>query len=325
MSKSNSVTQNLALHEINVDDTIQQRVKIDCDTVKSYAEDMKAGAKFPPVIVFKHGNDYYLADGCHRIEAAKLADLGEIKADVREGSYRDAKLYACSANIKHGLRRTNADKRKAIKTLLKDDEWRCQSDTLIGNHCGAHHQTVGKVRALLRKEIAPAKLSSASQATDGTFKKVEIANGTISEENEETASLDLRKTADGRVMNVAKIRAANTKRGRQSKRTSNQEPQQKTDSPDGPETQAVDHFLEGCRELHEFLPDKINQRDVFQVMARARDLLIRCLQRLDIVDARNCVLKIRDAFEQTKEEGKVDAITRPAYPEDPTEQPGLQP
>ena len=39
----------------------------------------------------------------------------EIAADVRQGTRRDALLFAAGANSSHGLSRTTADKRRAIE------------------------------------------------------------------------------------------------------------------------------------------------------------------------------------------------------------------
>jgi len=46
--------------------------------------------------------------------------LTKISADVREGSRRDAILYAVGANASHGLKWTNRDKPNAVMVLLKD-------------------------------------------------------------------------------------------------------------------------------------------------------------------------------------------------------------
>ena len=57
-----------------------------------------AGVVFPPVIVFHDGADYWLADGFQRLIAAEELGLTEFSADVREGTRRDAILYAVGAN-----------------------------------------------------------------------------------------------------------------------------------------------------------------------------------------------------------------------------------
>ncbi|MBT3274957.1 MAG: streptomycin biosynthesis regulator, partial [Spirochaetales bacterium] len=50
-------------------------------------------------------------------------DLLEIDADIRQGTQQDAVLHSVGANAAHGARRTNDDKRLAVKTLLCDGEW----------------------------------------------------------------------------------------------------------------------------------------------------------------------------------------------------------
>ena len=114
---------NLSLDRIRIDGGTQSRAKIDQDVVVEYATAMQEGAKFPPVTVFHDGAEYFLADGFHRYFAAKKAGSPGIKCDVKEGTLRDAILYSFGANHDHGLRRTTADKRKAVIAMLSDIEW----------------------------------------------------------------------------------------------------------------------------------------------------------------------------------------------------------
>ncbi len=137
----------IAVAALRLDGGTQPRAGLDGNTVGEYAEALAAGAVFPPVVVFHDGADYWLADGFHRVRAAQSAELAEIAADVREGTRRDAALYAAGANATHGLRRTNADKRRAVLTLLEDEEWRGWSDREIARRCGVTHPFVAKLRA----------------------------------------------------------------------------------------------------------------------------------------------------------------------------------
>ena len=102
---------------------------------------------FPPVVVFTDSKgNYWLADGFHRVEAAKLEGIERIKCEVKQGQQREALIYAAGANKKHGLKRTAGDKRRAVTILLDDEVWREKSDRIIGEYCGVHGSYVTKMR-----------------------------------------------------------------------------------------------------------------------------------------------------------------------------------
>ena len=127
--------------------------------VDEYALAMGEGDQFPPLVVFWDGENYWLADGFHRLEACNIymqaRDLPglDIDCEVLEGTRRDAILYACGANAEHGLPRTNADKRNAVVTLLRnpltsqDENGVLWSDRAIARICKVDHKFVGKIRA----------------------------------------------------------------------------------------------------------------------------------------------------------------------------------
>jgi hypothetical protein len=144
----------VSLDRIPAEVGAQARVKIRGEVVRHYAAAMTAqqaegGVRFPPVVLFTDGQQLWLADGWHRVLAARRAGLTEIAADVRPGTERDALLHSVSANSAHGLPRTNADKRKAVSLLLADSEWSQWSDREIGRHCQVDHTVVGRMRRTL--------------------------------------------------------------------------------------------------------------------------------------------------------------------------------
>lgn len=138
--------QTLRTDQIGLDDVTQMRQGVSHETVREYAEAMEQGAEFPPVIVYFDGRRHWLADGFHRARAHRFLSLPDIKADVREGTQRDAILHAVGANASHGLRRTNADKRRAVEALLKDEEWSKWSNREIARRCLVDEGTVRKLR-----------------------------------------------------------------------------------------------------------------------------------------------------------------------------------
>ena len=124
------------------------RAGMNADTILDYETVIRAAGAwpFPPVIIYYDGAHYWLADGFHRLNAAYRADLTAIPAEVRAGTRRDAILHAAGANASHGLRRTNADKRRAVEVLLRDAEWSKWSDQEISRRCAVDAKTVGTIR-----------------------------------------------------------------------------------------------------------------------------------------------------------------------------------
>src|SRR5258708_6548944 len=110
----------LRLDSIRLNAGTQTRAHIDDATVAEYAEAMARGDCFPPVVVFQNDGDVVLADGFHRVKAARRAKLKHLLAEIRQGGRSDALRFALGANHKHGLRRTNGDKRRAIEIALAE-------------------------------------------------------------------------------------------------------------------------------------------------------------------------------------------------------------
>lgn len=159
--------EKIPLASIKTDGGTQMRAAVNWETVKEYADAMREGDTFPPIVTYYDGETYWLADGFHRLAAWKQAftvpgapgvhDPAEIPAEVKAGGRRDAILHAINANANHGLRRTNADKRRAVEVLLRDLEWSQWSNGAIAKACGVSDMFVGA----LRKELTPNGLESA--------------------------------------------------------------------------------------------------------------------------------------------------------------------
>ena len=139
----------LELDQIRIDGGTQSRVELNQETVAEYAQAFTAGATFPPVVAFFDGANYWLADGFHRYFGARDAGESAIDAEIRTGTQRDAVLYSWGANDKHGLPRSNADKRNIVTAILKDEQGRQWSDNKIGKDFGFSHPFVGNVRRSL--------------------------------------------------------------------------------------------------------------------------------------------------------------------------------
>ena len=142
------MAETIAIAKLRRDGGTQPRAMLDPSTVEVYADGVREGASFPPVVVFHDGTNHWLADGFHRTEAHAVAGETEIAADIRQGTQRDAILFACGANSTHGLRRTTEDKRRAVILLLRDPEWSGWSDREIAGRAHVSHTFVAKLRDL---------------------------------------------------------------------------------------------------------------------------------------------------------------------------------
>lgn len=141
--------QTLPIAQLRKDPRIQQRTEIDQAVVELYVEGIQAGDVFPPMVAFFDGTAHWLTAGFHREAAYQAAGVAEAQVEVREGTVRDAILFAVGDNATHGKQRTNEDKRRAVMTLLEDAEWAAWTDSEIARRCRVDHKTVAKHRASL--------------------------------------------------------------------------------------------------------------------------------------------------------------------------------
>jgi len=161
----------LLLEQIKIDGGTQSRVELNESVVADYADVIRRGDSLPPVVVFFDGSTHWLADGFHRFHAHRMARAEEIEADVRTGARRDAVLFSVGANARHGLRRSNEDKRRAVQTLLDDAEWSQWSDRQIAEACGVSPPFVAAVRspeAAQRQQINRKASASRQVESDST-------------------------------------------------------------------------------------------------------------------------------------------------------------
>jgi hypothetical protein len=141
---------------LRCDADVQPRLALSEAHIREYAALLQEGHQLGTIVVFQDGIDYYLADGFHRVAAAKSIGLEELPAEIRVGTKRDALLYACGAN-KHGKPLSNPDKQRVVLHLLEDAAWRQWSDREIARHCGVGHTLVSR----LRRSLSPGDSDSA--------------------------------------------------------------------------------------------------------------------------------------------------------------------
>lgn len=176
----------ILLSKIRIDGDTQGRTEINYDVVTTYAEKMREGIVFPPVVAYFDGANYWLADGFHRYHGHKANASKDIEVDVKEGTQRDAQLYSFGANDDHGLQRTVQEKRRAVLRMLDDFEWSELSDREIARICKVSHPFVSKLREGLKEVATPKPVAEKPKAEK---KKVEVKAEEPEEEFEEDDEL----------------------------------------------------------------------------------------------------------------------------------------
>ncbi len=166
------------LSKIRRDGGTQLRAATNSETVSNYTAVMAEGEKMPPLATVFDGQDHWLYDGFHRLDAAIRAGLREYECEVVYGDRDLAIWLAIAANAKNALPRTTLDKQRAVEAALLHPRSKGFSDRSIAKHVGGgvDHKTVAAARRRL------------------------VAAG-------EVPQSDTRTTSDGRTMNVAGINA----------------------------------------------------------------------------------------------------------------------
>ena len=147
----------MKLNQLTIDGGTQSRVKIIQEAVDEYAESLKGGARFPPVLAYYDGIKYYLTDGYHRYFAHQKAGLKDIEVQVVNGTLRDAILRSFSVNSENGRHRSNEDKRNAVQAMLDDFEWQFWNNTEIAKACRVSETLVISMRSGAKPDVVKVK------------------------------------------------------------------------------------------------------------------------------------------------------------------------
>jgi len=136
----------LGLRFIVLDPEVHTRKAVDPEKVSRYAELIREGVEFPPIVAF-HVVDgcYWVADGYHRVLAYRKVGAEYIEAILHLGGSREAFLAGLSYDDE-GAAKTVEDKKACLFKLLADPEWSQWSSRVLALKCGLSKSTVCRFR-----------------------------------------------------------------------------------------------------------------------------------------------------------------------------------
>ena len=104
----------IKIEQIKIDKTIYPRQQQDSRLIKEFADAMRGGAVFPPIILEE--KSHRLLDGLHRLKAAESIGCYEIDATLQKIPENICpKLFCLSLSSKHGLRPSGKEKEIAAQ------------------------------------------------------------------------------------------------------------------------------------------------------------------------------------------------------------------
>jgi hypothetical protein len=116
----------IAIKDIKVREEYYPRQSVSFPTIVKFADAMRTGANFPPIIVTKFENEIVLVDGLHRMKAKVLDKEKYIKAEfIKVNSWIDILTEATKRNIAHGQSLSMYD-RMNIYQKLKIEGWKIE-------------------------------------------------------------------------------------------------------------------------------------------------------------------------------------------------------
>jgi ParB-like chromosome segregation protein Spo0J len=91
----------LRIADLLANSPVDPQVHLDAERVARYAEDLDT---LPPIVVFSTEGGLLVADGYHRLAAARLRGKETVEAEIRHGTRHDALRYAAAVGAaQHGI------------------------------------------------------------------------------------------------------------------------------------------------------------------------------------------------------------------------------
>lgn len=151
-------TTSLKVAQIEESRKVKVRDQLNKLAVQDYADlySSSGADALPPLDIFqeKGCKRWIVADGRHRLAAAKKAGLDSVPCKVHEGDDIAALDFAIGCNVRHGVRRSDTDLGFILRSVFNSTELRdkYRTDEALSDKVGVSTKTVQRHRARWRDE-----------------------------------------------------------------------------------------------------------------------------------------------------------------------------
>ncbi|MCE9610238.1 MAG: ParB N-terminal domain-containing protein [Chthoniobacter sp.] len=130
--------------KINFKESPRFRIHLDPEVIDAFATKMREGEKFPFVILMNDGEQYLIADGWHRLLAARKNGYQRFPALCFGGTKQDALALMFRLHSLHGVPLARADRDHAV--VLACESFPEKANFEIAAMCGEPIETVATLR-----------------------------------------------------------------------------------------------------------------------------------------------------------------------------------
>ncbi len=161
ISPKTTTYKKLLLTQLEDDKKYQLRVEEDQSTIRDLTQAYNDGETIPPIDVVQVSTErYIIVDGHHRYAAAKASGIESVECCFTKGSEHDAFILSLGANANNkALKRTNADKRNAVTTVLECKDFDNYSNREIADICKVSSTFVDKI---VKERLSPTENHTAT-------------------------------------------------------------------------------------------------------------------------------------------------------------------
>jgi ParB-like chromosome segregation protein Spo0J len=174
------------------------RARVETALVGSFADLMTMGVKLPPLEVYFDGTTFWLADGFHRVAAARKLNRTTMPAMVMPGDKMRALLALLAANK---ASRSDDDKRHVAHLALTDPLLKTWNNQQLSEHIGVGQDLIQRVRRSVgfAEAAAPQRQKIAELLKEGKssseVKAITHAHGTTIAEVRRELGIGTKSTA----------------------------------------------------------------------------------------------------------------------------------